>query len=189
LALGNKTSFFGNRNIEQYSLTIKNLDDAIKLRNHVISVLEDADQEPDPLNQSKLVTFVVVGGGFSGVETVGELNDFVRESAELFYRNIDPDMIRVVLISSTEKILSEIGDLGVYAKESLEKAGVKIIAKTKLADAAKDFVVLSNGETIPCGTLVWAGGNTVDDVIMTLDAEHHKSGRVVVDEFLRVRLS
>ena len=76
LALGGKTNFFGNENIERNSFTIKTLDDAIKIRNHIISVLEDADQELDPKIQSKLVTFVVVGGGFSGVETVGEINDF-----------------------------------------------------------------------------------------------------------------
>ncbi|MFB5598361.1 MAG: NAD(P)/FAD-dependent oxidoreductase, partial [Nitrosopumilaceae archaeon] len=78
LSVGNQINFFGNQNIKQNSITIKSLDDAIKIRNHIISVLEDADQESDSDLQSKLVTFVVVGGGFSGVETVGELNDFVR---------------------------------------------------------------------------------------------------------------
>jgi NADH dehydrogenase len=186
LAVGNQTNFFGNQNIEQNSITIKSLDDAIKIRNHIISVLEDADQESDASLQSKLVTFVVVGGGFSGVETVGELNDFVRESCKKFYRNIDPSRIKIILVSAVEKILPEIGDLGSYAKESLENAGVKIFTNTRLEDATKDNVILNDGNTIPYGTLIWAGGNKVDEIISKLDTEHHKSGRVIVDKYLRL---
>jgi hypothetical protein len=98
LALGGKTNFFGNQNIEQCSYTIKSLDDAIEIRNHIISMLEDADQETDQIKQQKLMTFVVVGGGFSGVETAGELNDFIRASTTKFYRNISQDNIKIVLI-------------------------------------------------------------------------------------------
>ena len=187
IAMGNQTNFFGNQNIEENSITIKSLDDAIKIRNHVISVLEDADQESDPKLQSKLVTFVVGGGGFSGVETVGELNDFVKESCTKFYRNIDPDRIKIVLVAAGEKILPEIGELGKYAKESLENAGVTILTKTRLDDASKDNAILSNGDTIPFGTLIWAGGNKVDDVISKLDTEHHKRGSIIVDKYLRLK--
>ncbi len=187
LAMGGRTNFFGNKNIEEHAMTIKTLDDAIRLRNHVISALEDADQETDPAIQSRLVTFVIVGGGFSGVETAGELNDFIRESVEKFYRNIDPDMVKVVLVASGEKILPEIGSLGGYAKRSLQKAGVTILVNTRLADASPAGAVLSGGDEIPCGTLVWAGGVAVDAVIEKLDTEHHKGGRIMVDEHLRLK--
>jgi NADH dehydrogenase len=186
IALGNKTNFFGNKNIEQNSITIKSLDDAIKIRNHIITVLEDADQESDPIIQSKLATFVVVGGGFSGVETAGEINEFVRVSCEKFYRNIDPTKIRIILIASGNVILPEIGTLGDYAKKSLKKAGVEIIFDTKLVDATKDTATLSNGDVIPCNTLIWAGGNKVDDVILNLDTQHHKSGRLITDDYMRL---
>ena len=112
IALGGKTNFFGNKNVEKHALTIKTLGDAIVMRNHIISILESADQEEDSNVLSKLMTFVVVGGGFSGVETVGEINDFVRESVDKFYRNIDPEKIKIILVSAGEKILPEIGDLG-----------------------------------------------------------------------------
>ena len=187
LAIGSETNFFGNKNIEENSFTMKTLDDAIKLRNHVISALEDADQESDDNLQSKLVTFVVVGGGFSGVETVGELNDFIRESAEKFYRNINPQLIKVILVASDDTILPEIGSLGEYAKESLEKAGVTILTKTKLVDASQNAATLDNGNVIACNTLVWAGGVAVDSVISKLDTEHHKSGRIAVDDYLRLK--
>ena len=187
LAMGNNTNFFGNKNIERYALTIKTLGDAILLRNRVISALEEADQEQDGAAQSRLVTFVIVGGGFSGVETVGELNDFVRESVEKFYRNIDPGIVRIILVASREKILPEIGDLGGYAMKALKKAGVTVLVNTKLADASADSVTLDDGEKISCGTLVWAGGNAVDEVIAKIDTAHHKSGRIEVDEYLRLK--
>ncbi len=180
LAMGGKTNFFGNQNVEKHAFTIKSLDDAIKIRNQLISMLEDADQESDPELQSKFVTFVVVGGGFSGVETIGELNDFVRESAEKFYRNIPPEKIKVILVASGEKILPEIGDLGKYAKEALKKAGVTILVNTRLKDAGKDYAILNDDTRISCSTLIWAGGNTVDDSISQLDTEHHKSGRLMM---------
>lgn len=187
LTIGNKTNFFGNENIQNNSLTIKTLGDAIGIRNHVISMLENADQEDDPILQEKFVTFVVVGGGFSGVETVGELNDFVRESTEKFYRNIDQDKIKVILISAKDTILPEIGELGKYAFESLTNNGVEIITTSKVVDAGKDFTTISDGRIIPTRTIIWAGGNKVDSIITNLDTEHDRSGRIVVDKLLRLK--
>ena len=186
LATGGKTNFFGNKNIEKHALTIKTLHDAIRLRNHIISRLEEADQEPDYTEQQKLVTFVIVGGGFSGVETAGEINDFVRDSTEKFYRNINQDQIKVVLVASGEKILPEIGNLGEHAYKSLTKHGVTILTKTRLDDASQSTVSLNNGTKIDYGALVWAGGNTVEEVIANLDTNHHKSGRITVDQYLRL---
>jgi NADH dehydrogenase len=187
IGLGGKTNFFGNKNIEKNAFTIKTLGDAIAIRNHIITILEGADQEEDPDILSKLLTFVIVGGGFSGVETVGEINDFVRESAEKFYRNIDTEKVKIFLISAGEKILPEIGDLGEYAVNSLTNNGVKIIKNTKLVDAEAEHVVLDNGMRIPYGTLIWAAGVTVDPVISELDTEHSPRGNVVVDKFLKFK--
>ena len=186
LAMGGKTNFFGNSNIEKNSLTIKSLDDAIRIRNQIISMLEDADQEGDVEMQKKIVTFVVVGGGFSGVETVGEINDFVRESSKKFYRNISQENIKIILVSAGEKILPEIGNLGEYSKQALQKAGVTIFTNTKLEDFSNDVAVLSNGEKISTMTLIWAGGNIVEDVIQKVDTNHHQSGRLVVNRQLKL---
>ena len=186
LAVGGRTNFFGNADIKKHSLTIKSLDDAIKIRNHVISTLEEADQESDLEIQSKLVTFVVVGGGFSGVETAGELNEFVRESVARYYRNIPEDLVKIILIASGDKILPEIGNLGKYAKEALQEAGVTIYTNTRLDDATNTLAILNNGEEIPCNMMIWAGGNMVDEVIEKLPVEHHKSSRVIVNNKLHL---
>src|SRR5574341_279621 len=103
-ALGNVTDFRGMVGLAEHALPFKNLADAIFLRNHVIHVLEEASIESDPELRQQLLTFVIAGGGFSGVEVCAELNDFVRNAAK-HYPGIDQTDIRVVLLHSGERIL------------------------------------------------------------------------------------
>jgi len=187
LALGSKTNFFGNKNIEKNAFTLKSLDDAIQIRNHVISVLEEADQEEDKGKRSRLVTFVVVGGGFSGVETVGELNDFVRETVSKYYRNIAQSEVKVILVAAHDAILPEIGNLGEYTKKALRDAGVTIHTNKKLADIKDKTAVLDDDKKIESETIIWAGGIKVDDIIEEIDTEHHKSGKLEVDKQMRLK--
>ncbi len=188
LALGSRVNFFGNKNIEKNSFTIKTLGDAISIRNHLITMLENADQEENPETQAKFLTFVVVGGGFSGVETVGEINDFIKDSVENYYRKINLKNIRIVLISAGDGILPEVGpNLGKFAFESLKRNGVEIITNCKVIDAGQDHVNLDNNNVIACSTVIWAGGIAIDKVIQDLACEHDDRDRIVVDEFLRVR--
>ena len=106
IALGSETNFFGMSNIEENALTMKTIDDAIILRNHVINILEQASINQDKHDLRKnLLTFVVVGGGFSGVETVGSLNDFVKDTVKEYYKNIYMTDIRVRTVNAHDKIL------------------------------------------------------------------------------------
>jgi NADH dehydrogenase len=91
------------------------------------------------------------------------------------------------LVASGEKILPEIGNVGEYSKQSLQKSGVTIFTNTRLENMSDTTAILDNKKEIPTSTVIWAGGNTVNDVIMNLDTEHHKSGRIAVDEFLRLK--
>ena len=185
IAVGTKTGFFGNTNIEKYSVTIKTLNDANILRNQIITQLELADQQ-EISKQAELLSFVIVGGGFSGVETAGEVNEFIRESAVKYYRNIEPDSIGVHLIAARDHILPEIGSLGKYAAKSLEQAGVNILYNTKVTDASESKISLSDDSSLHYSMLIWAGGNESQSFVESLDAEHHKSGRIIVDKYLRV---
>lgn len=188
IALGSRNNFFGNKNIEKHSLTIKTLGDAISIRNHIITMLENADQEDDLSTKKKFLTFVVIGGGFSGVETVGEINDLVRESTNFFYRRVDPDQIRIVLVSATDSILPEVGEeLGRYAQSYLKQSGVEIMINSKVLDLAEDLVVFEDGNTISSMTVIWAGGVAVDSVIKDLMCQHDPKGRILVDEYLRLK--
>ncbi len=188
LAMGSKDNFFGNVNIEEFAFTIKTLEDAIAIRNHVISVLECADQERDKILQEQLLRFVVVGGGFAGVEIATEINHFLHDTAKTFYKNIDSKKIRVIIISARDGILPEVGeDLGKFALEYVQKSGIEVITNTKAVDAGEDHVLLSDNTIIPCATLVWAGGVMVEPLVASLKCEHGASGRLIVDPYLRLK--
>ena len=186
IALGSTTNYFGNKKIEKNSFTMKTIQDAIAIKSHVIHMMEIADQEDDQTIQEKLMTFVVVGGGFAGVETIGELNDFVKESVKHFYRNINQNNIKMVVVSAKGGILPELdSDIAKKATDSLQKSGIRIIPNTKAVDASNDFVFLGTGESIPCSTLIWTAGVIIDSVVSCLDCEHNM-GKIVVDNNLRI---
>ena len=186
LTLGGKTNYYGNKSIENNTMTIKTLEDALALRNRIISMLENADQENDVELQSRMVTFVIVGGGFSGVETAGVIHEFVTSSAQRYYRNIEPGAIRVILVSATKKILPEIGDLGTYAERALRNRGLEIFTNTKLASVDSNSATLDDGTVIPSKTVVWAGGIKASPVIAALDVEHGSSNRVMINSLLQL---
>src|SRR5574340_1585600 len=116
LALGSKDNFFGNVNIEEFAFTIKTLEDAIGIRNHIISVLGCAEQERDQILQEQLLRFIVVGGGFAGIEIATEIHHFLIDATKDYYKNIDAKKIRTIIISARDGILPEVGEeLGKFA--------------------------------------------------------------------------
>ena len=187
LALGGDTNFFGNDKIRTQSFVIKTVEDAIAIRTQVINMLENAAQTTDIEYQKKLMTFVVAGGGFAGVETIGELNHFVKESVKNFYPTISKDKINMILITAQSGILPEIGErLADVAFQHLKEVGVKVITNTRVVDADESYVVLNNGEKIYSYTLIWTAGTTIELVIQQLECQHDRSGRILVDNHLRV---
>jgi NADH:quinone reductase (non-electrogenic) len=188
LALGGKTNFFGMTEAANNALTIKSIGDAIVLRNHIISMLEQADIEHEDIKLRKsLMTFVIVGGGFSGVEAAGELNDFVRESIDHFYHNLDRIDARVILVNSGDRILPEVTeDLAQFALQHLRKNGIEVMLNTRLIGATQDMVKLNNDSLISCNTLIWAGGVLPDKLIGSLPCDHDKSGRIVANKYLEI---
>lgn len=184
LALGSETNYSGVPGITGYALGIKTLGDAMLLRTKVIALLEAASIEPDARRRKRMLTFVVAGGGFAGVETVGALNDLARESLP-HYGRVDPREVRVVLIAG-RAILPELGEaLGLYAKEKLEERQVEIKLGTRVAAYADGAIHCSDGETIPAETLVWAGGVSPNPILKDIPFELNR-GRVVVDSTLEV---
>jgi NADH:ubiquinone reductase (H+-translocating) len=188
LALGGETNFFGMTQVAKYAFTMKSIDDAMILRNHVINMLEQADVENEDKELKKsLITFVVVGGGFSGVETVGELNDFVRESIKHYYYNIEVKEAKIILVNSGSKILPEVTeDLAEFALQELRRDGVEVILNTRLVGAERDRVNLSNGVTILCNTIVWTGGISPDHLVRKLECDHDKAGRIIANNHLEI---
>src|SRR5262249_11960824 len=170
--------------VEEHAFTMKSLGDAIALRNRLIECLEEADPECARLKQP-LLTFVIAGGGFAGVETVAAVNDFVREALE-FYRNLTEAHLRVVLVHDGPLILPELGEqLGAYAQRKLTERKVEIRVNTKIAGMSENGVTLSDGAVIPARTLVWTAGTAPNPLLATLPCRK-EGGRVVADACMGV---
>ncbi|MFM9904023.1 MAG: NAD(P)/FAD-dependent oxidoreductase [Pyrinomonadaceae bacterium] len=186
LSLGSITNFYGNKGLEANALTMKSLGDAIFLRNHLISNLEEADFECCPNVRAPLVNFVVAGGGFAGVETIGGVNDFLREALK-FYPHLTEDMLRVVLVHAGDAILPELSPkLGTYAKEKLAKRGVEIHLNTRVSEVNGTEVTLSNGMKIITNTIIWTAGTSPNPMLDTLPCDKER-GKLCANEFLEVK--
>lgn len=186
LALGTVTDFRGLRGLPEHALPLKTLGDALRLRNHVIGALEEAAVEHEEALRSQLLTFVVAGGGFSGVEVAAELNDFVREVAR-HYPTIDARSIRVVLLHSQERILPEVSPkLALFAQDILARRGVEIRLGTRLEAASAEAAILSGGERIPTRTLVSTVPSSPHPLIDALDLAKSPNGRLRVSPELEV---
>jgi NADH dehydrogenase len=185
LALGSTANFFGLPELEHRAMTMKSLSDAIHVRNQLIDLLEEADFECAAGSRPNLLTIVVAGGGFAGVETIAAVNDFMRESIR-FYPQLSADMVRVVLVHPGNVILPELGPkLGAYAQKKLAERNVEIRVNTKVVRVSEDAVELSDGSHIPTNTVIWTAGTFPNPLIATLPCKLER-GRIVTNEYLEV---
>ncbi len=186
IALGAETNYYNIPGLAEHALPIKSLGDAAAIRNRVLALLERADAEPDPEKRRELLTFVVGGGGFSGVETMAAIYDLVRETRKRYPR-IAPNDIRALLIQAEGRLLPEFDEkLAAYAQKKLEKRGVEVLLNTMIAGAGPDYVELRGEQRIKTHLLIWAGGITPPSVVKALDCEHSRRGAIIVDEYCRV---
>ena len=185
LALGASTNFFNLPGVQERALTMKSIGDALHLRNHVIKNLGEADFECSADLRETLLTIVVAGAGFAGVETIGGLNDFVRESLR-FYPHLKEDMVRFLLVDAGPAVLPELSPkLGAYAQKKLAGRKIEILLSTKVESVTDQEVKLSNGTSIRTNTLIWTGGNAPHPLLSTLPCQMER-GRPLVNDFLEI---
>src|SRR5947209_15990765 len=169
IALGSVTNFHGRPEMIENAMPFRTLADAIVLRNHLIHVLEEADVEEDAELRRQLLTFVVGGGGFSGVEVMAELNDFVR-SVKKNYLRLRTAPHRCVIVQAGDRILREMSEtLAIFAQKILRKRGVEIILNDRLKAATSERAILQSGNEIPCKTLVSTVPSALPPVVQKLD--------------------
>jgi NADH dehydrogenase len=189
LALGNVTNTGAIPGLSEYGWPMKNAADALRLRAALINRLEEANLVEDIEVRARLLCFVVVGGGYTGVETAGQLFDFVRQ-AHRYYPNLRHAVVRVVLVHAQGELLGEIGpDLGAYARRSLEDRGVEVKLNTRVAAVTAQRVVLADGSGIEANTLVTTIGNAPNPVAMDLCRQlgiQAPKGRIPTDAAMRV---
>jgi NADH dehydrogenase len=185
LTLGSETSFFDLPGVSEWSVTMKNLFDAAMLRNRVLALLEEATLEKDAGRRRQLLTFVTAGGGFSGTETTGAINDFVRETMR-YYPDLNEELVRVIVIHPGKFLLPELGEeLGNYAERKLRERKVEVIKGARVASYDGSLVTLTDGNSIPASTLIWTAGVKPSPVIAPLPCEKER-GRLLVSEYLAV---
>jgi NADH dehydrogenase len=181
LTLGGVTNYFNVEGAAEHSLPFKTLGDAIYVRNHTIDKLEEAAVEPE--RASELLTFAIVGGGLTGVEISGALNDFVREALR-FYPEIRRDLIRLMLIEAGPRLMPEMKEeLAAFAERVLIARGVDVRTNTAVTKVEANAFELSTGERIATSTLIWAAGVAPNPLIASLDVPKER-GRIRVNEFL-----
>jgi len=185
LALGSVTNFHNLPGSAEFALPMKSVSDAIRLRAQVLRHMEEANSQCNLSDRQSLLTFVVAGGGFAGVETVAALNDFVREALP-FYPSVREEMLRVILVHSGPVILPELGEaLGRYTQKVLTGRGVDIRLNTRVKGVTEENVSLVDGSSIPTRNLVWTAGTAPSPLIFSLPCMK-AGGRLLVDQSLRV---
>ncbi len=189
LALGSVTDLSAVPGMADYGWPMKNVADALRLRAAIINRLEEANLVEDDAVRRRLLTFVVVGGGYTGVETAGQLLDFVRD-AHGFYSNLRDTEPRVILVHSRGQLLTEIGaDLGGYAAEVLERNGVGVRLNERVAEVTATRVRLESGDSIDANTVVTTIGSAPNPVVLSVCRQlgiEAVKGRVTTAASMRV---
>ncbi len=181
LGAGSATNFFGLTSVQQYAFDLKALADAEVLRNQVLYCFEQAVTEPDPARKRSLMTFVIVGGGPTGVEFAGALIELVNYVLAKDYPELGTHLARVVLVEATDRLLAAMPEkLGMYTLQKLRSMSVEVLLNAQVTGADGERVVLHDGAVIPAHTLVWSAGVKAAPLAAALQTAHAGGGRIPV---------
>jgi NADH dehydrogenase len=181
LATGARHGYFGHGEWESYAPGLKTIDDALEVRRRILTAFEEAERTSDPARRERLLTFVVVGGGPTGVELAGAIAEIARHTLAQEFRSIDTRQTRVVLCEGGPVLLSAYPPrLSAYAERALRRMGVEVLTNARVVDVGPDGVKLEHG-TISSGTVLWAAGADASPLGRTLGVPVNASGRVPVE--------
>src|SRR5436190_17672955 len=182
LALGGVTSYFGRPEWEQCAPGLKSLDDALRIRRHILLAFEKAENATDVSERARLMTIVVVGGGPTGVELAGAFAELARHVLKSDFRRIDPAQARVVLMEAGPRILAHLPPkLSASAQRQLEKLGVEVRVGIKVRNITQGRVELENGQVIEAENIIWGAGVSASPLTKKLGVELDRAGRVKVN--------
>jgi len=186
VATGSRHSYFGHDEWEKLAPGLKSLEDAIEIRRRILMAFEYAEKTEDQAARAAAMTFVIVGGGPTGVEMAGAIAEIARYTLAKDFRHIDPSHSRVILVEGEPRVLAAFPeDLSASAMKQLQQLGVEVrtgVHAKNLTEAGLDL----NAEFIPCRVKIWAAGNNASFVGKTLDTPVDRIGRVLVNEDLTI---
>ena len=186
IAAGAQHSYFGRDEWAAYAPGLKRIEDATTIRRKILTAFERAELTQDDNEQQRLITFVIVGGGATGVEMAGAIADVARQTLAADFRRIDPRRARIVLIEAGTRVLPTFSPrLSDYVRKTLERSGVEVRTETLVTDCDAQGVDLKNGR-IDAETIIWAAGVTASPAAQWLGAETDASGRAKVAKDLSV---
>ena len=187
LATGARHSYFGHDDWERFAPGLKNLADAVEIRKRMLVAFEVAEKALDQSERDAAMTFVIVGGGPTGVEMAGAISEIARHTMTRDFRHINSANAKVILIEGSPHILGAYPtDLSESGKKQLESIGVEVHEGVQVTNVTAEGVEVKGGQFIPARTVVWAAGNAASPLGKTLGAEIDKAGRVVVNEDLTI---
>jgi len=184
IALGSKTNFYNISGAKENSFTLKSLDDAIKLRNHFIHMFEIASKNQD----EGLLTFIIVGGGATGVELAGEMSDYFYKTFSKFYSKEIISKVKIILIERGNELIPQFSPkLRKIALEVLKKKNVEVILEKGVKEVGKDFIKLEDERIIKTKTVIWTAGvePNLPEIIGNIEKDNR--GRLIVNEYLQVK--
>lgn len=180
LAAGARTSYFGQEKWAEYAAGLKDLDDALHIRRQVLLAFEAAERENDPDRRKRLLTFVVIGGGPTGVELAGALAELARFISARDFRNIQPSTVKVILLEKTDRLLASFSpDLSEKALLQLRRLGVDVRLRTSVTNIDAAGVHTAEG-LIPTSTVIWGAGVCASALASSLGVETDRAGRIIV---------
>jgi NADH dehydrogenase len=188
VAIGSVVPSFGVPGVEEHALGYKWLEDGIVLRDHILDAAEHADHEPDPAARRHMLTVCVVGGGYTGVELIAELQDFFQRYIVPRYRGIDPGDYRLLLVEAGHEILRGVHPtLAERARRKLGREGIEIRTDTRVTRVLPGAVEVAGGEQVPVGLTIWAAGVTGHPALAHLPVERDRLGRVVTRPTMQLK--
>jgi NADH dehydrogenase len=186
VATGARHAYFGHDDWAVVAPGLKNIDDATRLRRQILLAFEYAENETNPEEQHRLMTFVVVGGGATGVEMAGAIAELARVALARDFRSIDTKMSRIILVEAGPRLLPAFPErLSSVAAQSLQKLGVEVRLGESVTGCDATGVTLGD-KRLDCRTVVWAAGVMASPAAQWLSAEHDRAGRVIVGDDLTV---
>ena len=187
VAAGSATHFFGMNSIQKHAHEMKQLSHAVRLRNHILDIFERATQESDPEKRRAILTFVIVGGGPTGVEFAGALHELIRDELTRDYPSLSVAETRIVLIEARDTLLPALPEkLRRYALRQLERMGIEVLLNTQVRGADPEQVLLADGSSLPAHTIVWSAGVQAAPLAASLELPKAANGRIPVQPDLSI---